>query len=98
MTPQTLVVAGVTHVKGRGSVIIVTLTGPEPAPSTKVVRLSDGAFWFVAAVEWFAIGRRPGRGDKVGLLLHARTRRSDGMNPDPEPLLGDVVRLQEEIP
>lgn len=56
-----------------GQLVFVELDGPEPALDSAVRRQkngkNDGATWIVRGVEWYAIPRRPGKGDRVGLLL-----------------------------
>lgn len=57
-------------VKNRvGQLVFVELDGPEPALGSVMRRPSDGVTWTVCGVEWYAIPRRPGKGDKVGILL-----------------------------
>lgn len=65
------------HVKGRGALALVTLDGPEPKGRT-VRRASDGATWRVIAIEWWCIPRRPGAGDKCGLLLRGESAFAPG--------------------
>ena len=55
--------------KGRGQLIFVALDGPEPTLKSKLRRVGDGAEWSVRGIEWYAIPRRPGKDDKVGILL-----------------------------
>jgi len=65
------------YIKSRaGQLVFVELDGPEPALGSTMRRsraaegpCDDGLVWTVQAVEWYAISRRPGKGDKVGLLL-----------------------------
>lgn len=65
-------VESVHFIKKRGHVAMVTLEaelGPQPGDD---LRRSDGKSWVIVGVEWWALPRsptRPGRGDKVGLLL-----------------------------
>ncbi len=61
-------------IKGReGQLVFVELDGPEPALGSTMRRpkneKDDGLSWTVRGVEWYAIPRRPSKGDKVGLLL-----------------------------
>jgi hypothetical protein len=53
--------------------VFVELDGPEPALGSTVYRQKNGRdddeTWIVRGVEWYAIPRRPDKGDKVGLLL-----------------------------
>jgi hypothetical protein len=65
-------VEAVYFIRQRGHVASVTLVdelGPQPADT---LRRLDGKAWTIVGVEWFAMPRtptRPGRGDRVGLLL-----------------------------
>lgn len=56
-------------IEGRGYVAVIVLDCPELSLGTQLRRTSDGAVWTLRGLEWFAIPRRPGAGDRVGLLL-----------------------------
>jgi hypothetical protein len=67
-------------VKGRGGVhqnshggewaVAVRLEAREPKSGKESLRrVSDGQSWLITGVEWWAIPRRPGSGDPVGLAL-----------------------------
>ena len=55
--------------QGRGQLVFVELDGSEPKIDSRMKRVSDGTTWPVRGIEWWAIPRRPGKGDRCGLLL-----------------------------
>jgi hypothetical protein len=61
-----VIVTSIFIIRTRGTVATVTLDGPVTGST---LRRSDGAEWTIRGVEWWAIPRRPGKGDVVGLLL-----------------------------
>jgi hypothetical protein len=78
----------VVTIKNRGTLIVVLLEaelGPQPLDT--VVRLEDGVTWTITGVEWWAMPRsptRPGKGDRVGLLLRSPAT----------PLPGDEIEIR----